>query len=503
MKNVLLAWLIAIGFSTTAQVNRLGDLQFFIGTGPDTLGIVLDFHEPYSTTSFAFGILATDSITWNQAVSLIGAADPSVQFGFGLPSIIRYYGMNRANSGSRKWVLLRRQGINWDRQRSMQSYIRSGEWGAFAFLDTTTTLTPEVQEVALPPTSKGIGEIQFYAGSGSDTATLVVDFLHDFPYDSYRYGILFSDSISIQDMLISISQDTGISVDMSGGFLNSIIIQKDTGAPGQPNYWSTWSGSSLSGLLMNSGIGTYISPGEVAGCTYTDFFPARRPRLPLSGIPSYPIHHSALTSWIGTGTDSTILVVDFKDGQPPIAFGYIFTAPSTIQDMLNELDQWRSDLSISMPGGFLTDITFGSRSGVGGAPDYWGTWSASNGADWKMNLGLSTALEKDGWIGLSYTNFEPAVYPYVPVSAGPNLGTVEQNGQKAIFLGPNPTTGEVNLHVENSLQYRVIDIQGKIMLEGELKKGQNSIDIGSFRPGVYSLEISSGTWFTVKKVILK
>lgn len=33
---------------------------------------------------------------------------------------------------------------------------------------------------------------------------------------------------------------------------------------------------------MNAGIGSYVKPGELFGCSYTDFAPALRPRVPVS-----------------------------------------------------------------------------------------------------------------------------------------------------------------------------------------------------------------------------
>ena len=123
--------------------------------------------------------------------------------------------------------------------------------------------------------------------------------------------------------------------------------------------------------------------------------------------------------WVGSGPDSSVLVVDFQDGtdDPSYAWGYLHDGTATGEDMVNAIAAADPNITVDIPGGFLNSFTYGDHAGIGGAPNYWSTWSGTSIADMEMNLGLAEVLVNGSWFGGSYTDFEPALNPREPIAA--------------------------------------------------------------------------------------
>lgn len=128
--------------------------------------------------------------------------------------------------------------------------------------------------------------------------------------------------------------------------------------------------------------------------------------------------------WLGTGTDTTILVIDFQDGSwdQSYAWGYLHNSNTTAQEMLEAIAAADVNLEISVPGGFISDITYGSHEGIGGTlieevAYYWSTWSGTAYDNFEMNGGASEQLTNGSWFGCSFTDFDPALEPSTPIAA--------------------------------------------------------------------------------------
>jgi hypothetical protein len=128
-----------------------------------------------------------------------------------------------------------------------------------------------------------------------------------------------------------------------------------------------------------------------------------------------------LRYFIGEGTDTAVLVVDFLDGtaDSSYAWGYLFDVADeiTAADMLADIAADESFLEIDLTAGFLNDIVYNGHEGLAGEPNYWGTWSKTADSEWITNPGISTPLENGDWFGCSYTDFDPAITPGVPLAA--------------------------------------------------------------------------------------
>jgi hypothetical protein len=126
--------------------------------------------------------------------------------------------------------------------------------------------------------------------------------------------------------------------------------------------------------------------------------------------------------WIGEGNNEALFVVDWNDGIEPesTAWGFHFEGEITGEEMLTAISEADDRLEINMAGGFLNDIIFAngySHEGIGGTNGfYWATYSGINSGNWEMNAGLTTIISDGDWFGCSFTDFNPAIVPGVPVA---------------------------------------------------------------------------------------
>lgn len=268
----------------------------------------------------------------------------------------------------------------------------------------------------------------YFVGSGTDTAYLVIDF-QDQSFDtSYVWGYLFNSSTNGETMLTDIATaDVNLNVATAGGFLNDIHYGNHSGVGGTGGfYWGTWSGTTMQNLVSNSGIGEVVNPQDIFACSFTDFSPAIEAGMPIPAYDATAFTFPDIEYWYGTGMDSTVLVVDFHNGEQPVAFGYLSDGTGTAEDMMNDLAVYDINLDVDISGGFLNQITYNDSAGLNGTNGfYWGTWSASNIGFWEMNTGVSEVLSGVKYFGCSFTDFNPAVRPFYPRTAiDPYLFTV-------------------------------------------------------------------------------
>lgn len=336
-------------------------------------------------------------------------------------------------------------------------------------------------------------ELLYFVGSGSDTATLVIDFRQSSLYgqDScYAWGVLFNQSISGESMLnTAAAADINLQVNISGGFLNDVIYGRKQGLGGMPDFWSTWDGASLDSLSLNAGISSTVSNGEVFAISYTDFSPAAdTPGVPIPAYDPAALTFSRVNQWFGTGSDSAVLVVDFhKDDRAVYAWGYKFEDSITGSRLLNDLSNAITDLQVNATN-FLNDIIYQSDSGIGGSPNFWGTYSATNYGNWYLNAGIGTFVKNGDFFGCSYTDFSPALRPRVPSNVAPAMGAQLYRTEHWVY--PNPTRGKLYLPAGKGETYGIFDLSGTELDAGKVSENE-MLDLRSFKPGIYLLQLGN------------
>lgn len=345
-------------------------------------------------------------------------------------------------------------------------------------------------------------DLQYYVGSGSDTAVLVIDFKDGTQDSSYAWGYLFDGNKTGEDMLNAVAQaDENFTVSISSGFLNDITYNSHAGIGGMPDYWSTWSGTDTASLTMNSGIGKPITNGDWFACSYTDFNPALKPGNPIPAFDPSAFLAADVRSWFGTGSDSAILVVDFLDGtaSSSYAWGYLFTDSTDGATMLSDIAQADSQLSVNASA-FLNDITYQSHSGIGNMPNFWGTWSATNLGNWSMNIGIGTVVKNGDFFGCAYTDFAPALRPGRPFPVNYSRVGLGEQDNLDYNIYPNPASDwlTVTSPTNENITAILYSGNGKKLME-ERDSGTLTLDVSHLPKGVYLLSINN----QMEKVLLQ
>ena len=144
----------------------------------------------------------------------------------------------------------------------------------------------------------------------------------------------------------------------------------------------------------------------------------------------YEISDIVIESWVGTGDQRVVLVVDFwpynGDGDS-FAFGYRFTGASISGlAVLNALHEADNGLTFAESGGFVTDfwylkdgVTY--HTGYVWPESYWSYWlSADLGQTWEYapvgpEFRALSDGQTDGWLALPGDDYESEpVVPLVP-----------------------------------------------------------------------------------------
>ncbi|MBL7952372.1 MAG: T9SS type A sorting domain-containing protein [Flavobacteriales bacterium] len=353
---------------------------------------------------------------------------------------------------------------------------------------TTSALALSFLTAASLHAQFGVADIQYWVGSGQDTAILVVDFQDGAAAPAFAWGYLHDGGTAADMLSAVVAADSDLDVSLVSGFLNDLTYGSHAGLGGEPDYWSTWTGTSIADMAMNDGLTEPLVNGLWFGCSYTDFDPALPPTEPVAA-PAPTFTADDVDFWVGTGDNSAILVIDFLDGAAvsSYAWGFRFNGTTTGEAMLNAIDAADADLATVWSGGFLSDITYNDHAGIGGSPDYWGTWSATDIATWTSNLGAATAVNDGEFFGCSYMNFDPMIAPGPPTAAAmPTAITEAEHGELNIF--PQPATDI--LHVNTGLATRsiqVYDLTGKRVSEIPFGTGTRSIDVSAWSAGLYVL----------------
>lgn len=335
-------------------------------------------------------------------------------------------------------------------------------------------------------------QIEYYIGTGSDTALLVVDFKDGSADSSYAWGYLFNGNTDGQTMLQEVTAaDENFTASIAGGFLNDIIYGQHQGLGGQPDFWSTWTGTDTASLSMNAGIGTSVNPGEWFALSYTDFNPAAKPGLPIPAFNPNAFSFNDVKTWVGSGADSAILVIDFLNQGDSYAWGILFNDSTTGGAILNNVATADSNLSVNASG-FLNDLRYKQDSGIGGAPNFWGTWSGTNLGNWFLNSGISTTVKNGDFFGCSYTNFAPALRPNVPTAVDYTVG-LSQNKTVVPSLYPNPTRNFVNVPQASDKGgvLKVYSLRGEKVIHLSINKAGQA-NTQALKQGVYLVEYLGG-----------
>jgi hypothetical protein len=214
--------------------------------------------------------------------------------------------------------------------------------------------------------------------------------------------------------------------------------------------------------------------------------------------------------WIGEGENRALLVVDWNDTISPesLAWGYRFDGEVTGEQMLSDISFADSRFIANVSGGFLNDIAFADgeilHEGIGGTGGfYWSTWSGTNSGNWEMNSGIGTTINDGDWFGCSFTDFNPSVFPGVPVAVSNPVG-LKENVYSGISVFPNPATEFVKIKADNINFLRLLNSAGIVIFENNYySENEVIIDVNELASGLYFVNIETDEGVGVKKLLVR
>lgn len=329
---------------------------------------------------------------------------------------------------------------------------------------------------------------------------MVVDF-HDASWDtSYAWGYRYDGIATAEDMLNDIAAaDINFDVTFASGFLNDITYNNHVGLGGNPNYFSTYTGTDVATLALNAGVTDTLTDGSYFACSYEPWPSNVVPGNPIAAFDPNAFTVDDCFAWVGTGQDTAILIVDFHPGTEyqSFAWGYAFDGPVTGQDILDDIASADANFAVASAGGWLNDITYNAHAGIGGSPFYWGTWSGTNMGNLDMNAGLSTTVNPGEIFGCSYTTWDPVMRPDIP---GGVFVSVQDVKETSIAVYPQPAQDVLNINVESASNemVRIYDLAGQLVVETSMNGNQKTLNIAQLNSGVYLLEVG-----TIRRKIIK
>lgn len=335
-------------------------------------------------------------------------------------------------------------------------------------------------------------DVLFWVGTGSDSTVLVIDFQDGTNDPSYAWGWLHNGGTAAQMLDAVVAADPNLWADVANGFLSSLTYGDHAGLGGDPDWWSTWSGTSMDDMTMNMGISEELANGSWFALSYTDFEPALEPGIPVAAFDPLAFTAADVQFWVGSGPDTTLLVIDFQDGtgNSSFAWGYLHPGGTTAEEMLNDVAAADPRLQVVIPGGFLSDASFDGHEGIGGQPDWWSTWGATNLGNWTMNMGLATELGNGDLFGLSYTDFSPALRPGIPTAVGIPTGLATYS-PAGLRVWPQPAT--TVLYVEHAMVSKqplhVYNMAGERVIASTAHAPLVTVQVKELAPGMYVLHV--------------
>jgi len=98
--------------------------------------------------------------------------------------------------------------------------------------------------------------------------------------------------------------------------------------------------------------------------------------------------------------------------------------------------------------------------------------------------------------------FDTSCHIHAAQTGGDTTKTGIQNiNANNIEIYPNPATDVLHIEVLQSIQYRLMNIVGAVVLQGVLKVGSNSLDVTQLTSGMYVIELISKEGRIIRKVL--
>ena len=186
-------------------------------------------------------------------------------------------------------------------------------------------------------------DIQYWVGTGSNSAVVIIGW-DDNPSGNdfaLAWGVRWNGSAVAVNMLDTIATyDSRVAYSISSGFVTNIGYNDGTLVSGSDlSYWCY----TVNGEYASAYGAQPMANGDVmeisSSCNFslTTASPATDPNASTDDPVDATIAFEDIHYWVGTGSDSAVLIVNFGIPDTAFAWGYRFNGSATVQDMTDAI----------------------------------------------------------------------------------------------------------------------------------------------------------------------
>lgn len=348
-------------------------------------------------------------------------------------------------------------------------------------------------------------DIKFWVGTGSKKAYFIADFNDNNTPTSYAWGYRFDDDhLKAEDMINAIiSAEPKMEADILSGYMYSFAYNHHTPSP--DDYWIPWFGPSAENMSnQNNGPGSVnLTDGLWFGISYGIDQIDTPPSTPVPAYGSQWYTSSQITNWIGTGTNKSLVVVDFGTNNSngnahSFVFGIQYNGSITAEQALQLIQSQASYFNFTSSNNQISSVSLNTFTGNNSGTENWKLYTGKDLSSWQKKANLSQVqLSNKTWLGLSFGERRP----FTPTEANNATLSVSSVHKKALFnIYPNPTSDFIQIETpENIREINIYSSVGQKVMTSQSTK----INVKSLNTGVYWVEIKTKNGSTVHKIVKK
>lgn len=346
-------------------------------------------------------------------------------------------------------------------------------------------------------------DVKYFVGTGTSTAYFVVDFKDGTDDRSYAWGIRFDDNnpiTGIDALELLATEEPNFSFEQSGGFLDQIAFNSHDSYDMAYDYWSLWSSLDGTNWNMDGWMSANLVDGKWYGASYGFGMAVPGPTAPITPIPAYSsqwLSHADITTWIGTGTNESLVVIDLGTTTNNVADSYVFgikyNGTLTAQQALNTIQTAFPTFTYNLNGNTLDAVTLASHT-IANTPAT--LYKGTDLSNWVTESNFnSLILSNNQWLGISFGSRRP----FTPQDGNALLSNKHFNSIEFTAY-PNPTSSLITIMLDEEIKnVTIYNLMGaKVM-----NTSSNQIDVSHLSSGTYIMKVTTEKGIGTKKIIKK
>lgn len=290
MKRIftLLLFVLAFTAKMSAQFTE-ADIKFWVGEGPHTAVLVVDFRDGTNDPSFAWGFRydEADNLTFLDMLNAVAAAEPefSIDVAGGFLNDV-FYNHHSQEDGEPDWW------STWSGESlaelsgngGVSEGLTDGRWYglSYGFMGPGDPHAPTVTYPAYSSLWFSAEEVLYWIGEGENESVIVIDFNNESGDTvTYAWGVRYTGAIVASEAFALIAdEDDNLDITFTDGEITSITYNSLEGTADENGAWHSFIGTNMSDWVVST-TDEDLTDGEWFGVTFGDAS-ARRPFIPVA-----------------------------------------------------------------------------------------------------------------------------------------------------------------------------------------------------------------------------